>query len=75
MRALAPPVPYLDRLTRTHRSAAGGAAALRGAGERAGARLRGYGRSSTCGPTTFDQALPVSASQLVDQVMAPRRAG
>ncbi len=29
----------------------------------------------TCGPTAFDQALPAEASQFVDQVIAPRRAG
>ncbi len=35
----------------------------------------GYGRAWTCGPTVLDQALPAVASQLVDQVMAPRRLG
>src|SRR5690242_14168080 len=29
----------------------------------------------TCGPTAFDQALPFAASQLVDQVIAPRSPG
>ncbi len=35
----------------------------------------GYGSPCTCGPTADDQALPFAASQLVDQVMAPRRPG
>lgn len=35
----------------------------------------GYGIASTCAPTAFDHALPAVASQLVDQVIAPRRPG
>ncbi|GGW85418.1 hypothetical protein GCM10010297_02710 [Streptomyces malachitofuscus] len=35
----------------------------------------GYGRACTCGPTALDQALFAVASQLVDQVIAPRRDG
>ena len=35
----------------------------------------GYGRAWTCGPTALDQALPAVASQLVDQVIAPRMPG
>ncbi|GGP53740.1 hypothetical protein GCM10010287_20780 [Streptomyces variabilis] len=47
-----------------------------GAGRRRGGEGRaGYGSAWTCGPTAFDQALPAVASQLVDQVIAPRRAG
>lgn len=40
-----------------------------------GVRGCGYGRAWTCAPTAFDQAFPAVASQLVDQVMAPRRVG
>lgn len=36
--------------------------------------VRNYS-ACTCGPTAFDQALPAEASQLVDQVIAPRRPG
>ncbi len=43
-------------------------------GTAAGVRT-GYGRPWTCGPTAFDHALPLAASQLVDQVMAPRSPG
>ncbi len=47
-----------------------------GAGRRGGGEGRaGYGSAWTCGPTAFDQALPAVASQLVDQVIAPRRPG
>ncbi|PWE09167.1 hypothetical protein DD630_21850 [Streptomyces sp. BSE7F] len=47
-----------------------------GAGRRRGGVGRaGYGSAWTCGPTAFDQALPAVASQLVDQVIAPRRSG
>ncbi|MFZ4246282.1 DUF1877 family protein [Streptomyces griseoincarnatus] len=47
-----------------------------GAGRRRGGEGRaGYGSAWTCGPTAFDQALPAVASQLVDQVIAPRRPG
>lgn len=35
----------------------------------------GYGIASTCAPTELDHALPAVASQLVDQVIAPRRSG
>ncbi|CAM5479550.1 hypothetical protein SVIOM74S_01992 [Streptomyces violarus] len=35
----------------------------------------GYGSPCTCGPTASDHALPAVASQLVDQVIAPRRSG
>ncbi len=55
----------------TRHGAAGGPAAPRwGCGGECG-----YGRAWTCAPTAFDQALPAVASQLVDQVMAPRRVG
>ncbi|MFJ8183300.1 DUF1877 family protein [Streptomyces sp. NPDC096105] len=43
-------------------------------GGRGGDRV-GHGRAWTCGPTALDQALPAVASQLVDQVIAPRRSG
>lgn len=64
-------------------SAAGGAAALlvTDAGRwlwqavHAWMSAAGYGRPCTCGPTAFDQALPDAASQLVDQVIAPRSPG
>ncbi|GHE73615.1 hypothetical protein GCM10018785_47170 [Streptomyces longispororuber] len=69
-------------------SAAGGAAALHGrttGGPRADDELYGrggprvdgepYGRAWTCGPTALDQTFPFRASQLVDQVMAPRMPG
>lgn len=45
---------------------------LRGRGNRP---VVGYGIASTCAPTAFDHALPAVASQLVDQVIAPRRSG
>ncbi|GAA4964236.1 hypothetical protein GCM10023238_34790 [Streptomyces heliomycini] len=38
-------------------------------------RRAGYGSAWTCGPTASDQALPAVASQLVDQVIAPRSDG
>lgn len=34
-----------------------------------------HGRACTWGPTSFTQVLPAEASQLVDQVIAPRRSG
>ncbi len=36
---------------------------------------RCYGSACTCAPTEFDHELPAAASQLVDQVIAPRRSG
>ncbi|GGO83418.1 hypothetical protein GCM10012280_12370 [Wenjunlia tyrosinilytica] len=37
--------------------------------------LLGYGSPWTCGPTLLEKLLPLLWSQLVDQVIAPRRAG
>ncbi len=69
-----PDVPDVPDVTTERRSAAGGAAALRGRGG-AGWTGPGYGRLRTCGPTAFDQANPAVASQFVDQVIAPRSDG
>src|SRR5690606_42150403 len=46
-----------------------------GAGVSGCERPGSYGSAWTCGPTASDQALPAVASQLVDQVIAPRRPG
>ena len=57
------------------RGRSGGVVCVRGGGGATPPQSPATACASTCGPTVPDQALPVAASQLVDQVIAPRRPG
>lgn len=61
-----------DGRKRTRRPGSEEEAGRRGGGGRG---RSGQGSAWTWAPTVPDQELPLEASQLVDQVMAPRRSG